>query len=135
MYFLGKAKSLSKADWLWRGICAIPRPLINKRWLRIAPRTMATVLRLVTRDIVGHFLVHRVSKVNARFWYLDRIEAKYITAIGRKDQLTKIQQAQIVGLLKQALQWLTHSKRRRASELIWSIHREHRKLDEVVKGA
>ena len=41
---LGKAKSLQGLDWLWRGICAIPRPLINKRSLSIATRAMTKFL-------------------------------------------------------------------------------------------
>ena len=65
MYLLGKAKSLSEPDWLWRGICAIPRPLINKRSLRIAARAMTTFLRLVTSEIAGNVLVHRVSQVSS----------------------------------------------------------------------
>ena len=37
--------------------------------------------------------------------------------------------------LKQASQWLTHRRRWRADELIWSVHKEHRRLDRAGKGA
>ena len=116
MYLLGKAKSLSKPDWLWRGICAIPCPLINKRSLRIAAGALTTFLRLVTGEIAGNFLVHRVSEVSSWFRYLDGIGAKYITKINCKDQFNKIKPAQVVNHLEQALQWPTHRKRWRASE-------------------
>jgi hypothetical protein len=91
MYLLGKAKSLTKAQWLWRGIYAIPRPLINKKSLRIAARTMTRFLRYITEEVAGNFVVHRVTDVSAWFTFLDSIGARYITEIDCKDQFNKIQ--------------------------------------------
>ena len=114
MYLLGKAKGLSKPDWLWRGICAIPRPLINKRSLRIVAPAVTTFLRLVTSEIAGNFLVHRVSEVSSWFCYLDNIGAKYITEIDCKDHFNKINPAQVVNHSEEVSHWLTHRKRWRA---------------------
>ena len=77
VYLLGKAKSLQKTDWLWRGICAIPHPLVNKQLLRIATQAMREFLQYITDEVVGNFLVHRVADVSAWFLYFDRIGAKY----------------------------------------------------------
>ena len=73
------------------------------------------------------------SEVGSWFRYLDSIGAKHITEIECKDQFNKIKPAQVVSHL--ASQWLTCRKQRRASELIWSFHKEQRKLDRVGKDA
>ena len=48
LYLIGKGESLQKGQWLWRGITALPQPLLLKHQLRIAARANTTFLRLLT---------------------------------------------------------------------------------------
>ena len=53
---VGKAKSLLKAQWLWRPIAALPQPLLPKRDLKVAARATTALLRLLAEEIPGNFL-------------------------------------------------------------------------------
>ena len=62
LYLIGKAKSLLKAQWLWRPIAALPQPLL-KRDLKVAARATTALLRLLAEGIPGNSMVHSVNRV------------------------------------------------------------------------
>ena len=54
----GKAKSLSKGQWLWCPIAALPQPLLSKSDLRIAACVATTWFRLLSSEVPGTIMVH-----------------------------------------------------------------------------
>ena len=63
LYLTGKAKSLLKAQRLWRPITALPQPLLPKRDLKVAPSATTALLRLLAEEIPGNFMVHSINRV------------------------------------------------------------------------
>ena len=67
LYLIGKAKSIAKGSWLWRGITALPQPFLPKKPLKIASRANATFLRLLGSEIPYNFLSQSINELAP--WY------------------------------------------------------------------
>ena len=67
LYLIGKGKSLKKGQWLWRGITALPQPLLSKRKLRIAARANTTFLRLLSHELPTSFVARGINSVSKWF--------------------------------------------------------------------
>ena len=61
LYLPGKAKSLTKQCILWRPIAAIVEPQVQRFYLRTAARAFTLLLRLLVSEILGVFLVLKIS--------------------------------------------------------------------------
>ena len=73
LYLIGKGKSIQKGEWLWRGITALPQPLVLKRRLCIAARANTVFLRLLSDEIPCAFLATEVNSVSQWFHALSSL--------------------------------------------------------------
>ena len=135
LYLIGKAKSLKKKQWLWRGINAIPVPFLTKRQLRVGARSMTRFLRYLGDGIPCNILLHSVRDVSRGYASLDEIGVTHISEIDCKDQFNKISPTTVLSHMDAASAWLTKRRRWRAKETVWSIHKDHKQLDRAGQGA
>ena len=129
LYLIGKAKSLLKAQWLWRPIAALPQPLLHKRDLKVAARATTALLQLLAEEIPGNFMVHSVNRVADWFYWLDGIQCTYLVELDCKDQFNHVPPSQVASHLTQSTDWVAKRRRWRSQEIVWSIHRESKRLD------
>ena len=59
----GKAKSLSKTEWLWRLIAANSRPVVERQTLGVAARVFTCFLCFLIGEIPSAFMVLKVTDV------------------------------------------------------------------------
>ena len=110
LYLTGKAKSLLKAQWLWRPMAAVPQPLLPKRAPKVAARATTALLRLLAEEIPGNFMVHSVNRVADWFYWLDNIQCTYLVELDCKDQFNHVPPSQVASHLTQSTDWI--AKRR-----------------------
>ena len=133
-YLIGKGKSLQKGMWLWRGITPPPPPLLPKRDLRIAARANTTFLRVLCKEMPCAFVARGVNEVSRWFHWLSTIQCTYIGEVDCKDEFNNVHPDDIDSHLAQASNWLTHRKRCRMRVLVWSVHKDTKRLDRAGKG-
>ena len=134
LYLIGKAKSLTKGTWLWRGITALPHPFLPKRNLKVAARAKTTFLRCLSDELPCPFLAHSINDVSSWFHDLDSLGCRYISEVDCKDQFNNIKPEDVISHLTSACEWLVKKKRWRMSEVVWSVHKESKKLDRAGRG-
>ena len=108
---MGKGKSLKKGHWLWRGITALPQPLLPKRTLRIAARANTPFLQLLFRELPTSFVVHDINSISKCFHWLDSIGCTYLSVVHCKDQFNNVHPTDIHYHLSEANEWLSKRKR------------------------
>ena len=131
MYLLGKAKSLRLPAILWRPIAAVSCPFVSRHALRIA---FTCFLRCFTEEITASILVLRVMDIAPWVQHLSDWGATFMGEADCKEQFNRIEPATTVQELRDASQFLYHRKRRGASSIIWSIHRDSKALDRAGKA-
>ena len=134
LYLIGRAKSLYKPDWLWRPIAALPQPLLPKKELKIAARATTCMLRLLSKEVPGNIMVHSVNSVAAWFQWLPSIGCSYLVELDCKDQFNHVPPSQVLSHLKGATDWLAKRRRWRMQDIVWSVHRESKRLDRAGQG-
>ena len=134
LYLLGKAKSLTKQCILWRPIAAIVEPQVQRFYLRTAARAFTLLLRLLVSEILGAFLVLKISDLGT---WIHGLSDWQCTAIGEADcsgQFNNITPLSVVKDLRESVQWLAKRRRWNANDITWSIHRDNKKLDRAGMG-
>ena len=133
LYLLGKAKSLLKGKWLWRPIAANPKPVLHKVQLKTAARAFTTFLRMLIVEFPMSFQVLRVTDVAQWYRWIDSMGLTTPVELDCKEQFNRVRPVWVVHHMRAASSWLYERKRWRSSELTWSIHKDHRRLDRAGK--
>ena len=84
--------------------------------------------------IVCTFLAHSINDVSSWFHDLDSLGCQYISEVDCKDQFNNIKPEDVISHLTSACEWLVKNKRWRMSEVVWSVHKESKKLDRAGRG-
>ena len=79
LHLIRKGKRLKKHQWLWRGITALPQPLVPKKQLRVAARANTTFLRLLAQEIPCSFIAQNVNLVSRWYHWLPSINLEYVS--------------------------------------------------------
>ena len=134
LYLLGKAKILTKGCILWRPIAAIVEPQLQRFFLRSAARAFTLLLRLLTKEICASFLVLKISDLHPWFHGLPDWGCEVIGECDCSGQFNNVTPASVMSDLGASVKWLAARRRWNAQELVWSIHRDNKKLDRAGKG-
>ena len=130
----GKAKSLTKQCILWCPIAAIVEPQVQRFYLQTAARAFTLLLRLLVSEILGAFLVLKISDLQP--WIHDLSDWQ-CTTIGEADcsgQFNNISPLSVMKDLQESIRWLAKRRHWNANNLVWSIHRDNQKLDRARMG-
>ena len=133
LYLLVKAKILTKGCILWRPIAAIVEPQLQRFFLRSA-RAFTLLLRLLTEEICASFLVLKISDLHPWVHGLPEWGCEVIGECDRSGQFNNVTPTSVMSDLNASVKWLAARRRWNANELIWSIHRDNKKLDRAGKG-
>ena len=128
LYLIGKGESLKKRQWLWRGIIALPQPLVPKQQLQVAARANTTFLRLLAAEVPCAFIAQAVNSVSQWYHWLSPIGVQYVSEVDCKDQFNNIDPDDAHSHLSSASAWLSSRKRWRMQEITWSMHKESKQL-------
>ena len=134
LYLIGKAKSLLKCTILWRPIAAIVEPQVQRFHLRTAARAFTLLLRLLVEEIKASFLVLNISSLQP---WVHGLPDWSCTVIGECDysgQFNNINPTTVMRDLAESTAWLAKHRWWKAHEMIWSIHRDNKKLDRAGQG-
>jgi hypothetical protein len=117
LYPICKAKSLKKQTWLWRGITALPSPLLPKHTLKVSARVNTTFLPSLSDEVPCCFLAHSIPDV-AWFHDVDSTGCQevrevdwYVSEVDCKDQFNNVKPYDIKHHFTKASEWLTKRKR------------------------
>ena len=134
LYLLGKAKSLLKGRILWRPIAAIVEPQVQRFYLRTAARAFTLLLRLLTEEITASFLVLKITDLQPWVHGLSDWDCEVIDECDCPGQFNRIPPSTVMKDLSESVKWLAQRRRWNAQELIWSIHRDNKRLDRAGQG-
>ena len=129
LYLLGKAKILTKGCTLWRPIAAIVEPQLQHFFMRSAARAFTLLLRLLTEEICASFLVLKISDLHPWFHGLPDWGCEVIGECDCSGQFNNVTPASVMSDPGASVKWLAARRRWNAQELVWSIHRDNKKLD------
>ena len=133
LYLIGKAKSLLKCTILWRPIVAIVEPQVQRFYLRTAARAFTLILRLLVGEIKASFLVLNISSLQP---WVRGLPDWGCTVIGEcycSGQFNNINPTTVMRDLAESA-WLAKRCGWKAHEMMWSIHRDNKRLDRVGQG-
>ena len=136
LYLIGKAKTLwAGKGWLWRPIAASLSPVISKKKLRTCARAFSRLLRYLVSEIPMSFLRLFVTDMAAWFEWCGENGMTAIAELECKEQFNNIPPQTVIDHLHACTNWLKKRCRWRASELVWSVHHTHSRLDRAGKAA
>ena len=134
LYLIGKAKSLLKGKWLWRLIAVNPEAVLHKTQLTTAAKAFTTFLCLPISEVPMSFQVLRVQDVAQWYRWIDSMHLTTLTELDCKEQFNRVRPKWVVKHMRDTSSWLYKKKRWRSSNLVWSIHKDHRKLDRAKQA-
>ena len=134
LYVIAKATSLLKGTWLWRPIAAYPEPVIRKRRLRLAARALTHFLQYIIEEIPNSFQFLRINDFAAWVWITESLGLTALAEFDCKEQFNKIKPAWIEPHLSEVAEYLTHKRRWRMGDVVWSVHPSCSALDRAGKG-
>ena len=122
LYVLAKAKSLLTKECVFRGSLASPAPIISWKHQRIVVRSMLCKLYESIDHTCQFTEIRQVSN-----WF-KWVVGKGACNIAKVDCKKK----QVVPCATKAVSWEYHKHRRRASQVVRSVHHQVSNLDRVV---
>ena len=129
LYLIGRAKSRTKVEILWRPIAAASSPIVSRSRLRVAARAYTCFLRTLVAELPCAFLVLGLNDMGAWVKRLGSWSPERIGEADCKDQFNHIPPALVVQHMSEAAAWLKARRRWRATTLGWSVHKESGQLD------
>ena len=134
LYLLGKAKSLLKGYILWRPIAAIVEPQVQCFRLRTAARAFTHLRRLVVEEIKASFLVLNITRLQPWIHGSSDWDCEVLGECDCSGQFNNISPTTVIQDPTESVSWLAQRCRWKATEMVWSIHRDNKKLDRAGKG-
>ena len=124
LYALAKAKSLTKGAIVLRPIVAVTHPWVQPQWMRIAARAFTLFLRVLVAEIPASFLHLRISDLAPWVSSLPSWGCRLIAEAGCTQQLDHVHPLSVVNSLIDAGKWLKGKRHWRATDMVWSVHRD-----------
>ena len=100
----------------------------------MAARANTTFLRLLAAEIPCAFIAQDVNSVSLWYHWLSSIGVKYVSEVDCKDQFNNIDPNDSQSHLSSASSWLSSRKRWHMHEIMWSVHKESKRLDRARRG-
>ena len=134
LYLIGKAKSLLKCGILWRPIAAVVEPQVQRFYLRTAARAFTLLLRILIEEIKASFLVLNIPGLQPWIHSLPDWGCEVIGECDCSGQFNNIKPTTVMQDLSESVAWLAQRRSWKATEMIWSTHRDNKKLDRAGRG-
>ena len=131
VYVLAKAKSHRIGKWVFRGISALPAPVLNNQQLRLATRSFTCMLRMLQNAITHNFQCADIKEVSGWFRLIAQKGARSLTEMDSKKQFNNIHPRAVLQSFGEASNWLYKKRRWRQVNLQWSVSKDSPKLDRV----